>query len=215
VSITAIAEGKVTVTTGADSSQVKSTIQSFISAYNTAQSYISSQMTVTTDSSGKVIAGLLTADPDANSVASNLRSLVYGQVGGLSGAVTKLADLGIQTNGQDNTIALSDPAKLDNLLTNNLSDLRAFFSDATNGLATKVDSYITSTAGDDGSLTHHQATLSKQSAGIDTQIANLEKSVLADIATWTKEFQAMEATQSKINQQLSYLNQQVSNWAKG
>ncbi|MFO1476945.1 MAG: flagellar filament capping protein FliD [Verrucomicrobiota bacterium] len=210
LSITALKAGSFTITTSADTSNVKSTIQSFISAYNTVQNYISSQMAVSTDSSGAVTAGLLTADADANGVATNLRSMVYGQLSGLTGVVKQLADLGIQTNGKDNTIALSDSSKLDGLLSNNLTDVQAFFTDATNGLAAKIDTYITNTAGDSGTLTNHQSTLQKQISSIDTQIANLEKSVKADIATWTKEFQAMETVQAQINQQLAYLSK--VNW---
>ncbi|MFO1475819.1 MAG: flagellar filament capping protein FliD [Verrucomicrobiota bacterium] len=156
LSITALKAGSFTITTSADTSNVKSTIQSFISAYNTVQNYISSQMAVSTDSSGAVTAGLLTADTDANGVATNLRSMVYGQLSGLTGVVKQLADLGIQTNGLRITPSpCPDSSKLDGLLSNNLTDVQAFFTDATNGLAAKVDTYITNTAGDSGTLTNH------------------------------------------------------------
>jgi flagellar capping protein FliD len=85
------------------------------------------------------------------------------------------------------------------------------FSDATNGWAAKLNNYLTDTVGDNGSLTQHQTTLTQQSNSINTQIANLEKTVTADSARWTTEFQAMEVAQSQINQQMSYLTQQINN----
>jgi flagellar capping protein FliD len=56
--------------------------------------------------------------------------------------------------------------------------------------------------------------LTKQSSDIDAQVVNLEKIITADSNKWTKEFQDMEQAQAQINQQLSYLTQQVTNWSK-
>ena len=84
------------------------------------------------------------------------------------------------------------------------------FSDTANGLAAKLDSFLTNTVGDSGTVTAHQAALTKKSSSIDTQIANLEKQITADSNFWTKEFQDMETAQSKLNQELSSLNQQIT-----
>jgi flagellar hook-associated protein 2 len=216
LSFTALAEGAVTVTVGSDSGKIKTAIQDFIKDYNTVQSYITTQSAVSTDSSGKVTAGLLTGDMDASRIVNSLRSLSFSplSITGLTGALDQLADLGIQTNGKDNTIVLGDSTALDDALANNLNQVKALFSDATSGLTVQLDSYLTKTIGDSGTLTNHQANLTKQSATIDTQIANLEKIIATESAQWTKAFQAMETAQSQINQQLSYLSQQISNWSK-
>jgi flagellar capping protein FliD len=42
-------------------------------------------------------------------------------------------------------------------------------------------------------------------------VTNLEKTITSDSARWTSEFQAMEQAQSQINQQMSYLTQQINN----
>ena len=213
LSVAALAAGTVTVTVGSDTSALKAALTSFISNYNNVQSYITSQSASSTDSSGHVTAGLLTGDMDAGKLASSLRSLSFSPVpiSGLSSTFSQLANLGIQSNGQDNTIKLSDSSALDNALANHLNDLKSFFSDSTNGLAVKLDAFLTNTVGDSGTLTAHQTSLTKQSAGIDTQIASLEKTIAADSAFWTKEFQAMELAQSQISQQLSALTQQITN----
>lgn len=213
LSVTALAQGSVTVTVGSDTTALKAALTSFVANYNNVQSYITTQSASTTDSSGNVTAGLLTGDLDAGSLASKLRSLSFSPVNisGLSATFSQLANVGIQSNGRDNTITLSDTSALDSALTNHLGEIQSFFSDATNGLAVKLDAFLTNTVGDSGTLTAHQTSLTKQSATIDTQIANQEKIIAGDTAFWTAEFQAMELAQAKISQQLSALTQQINN----
>jgi hypothetical protein len=128
----------------------------------------------------------------------------------LSATFSQLANLGITSNGQDNTITL-DTTVLGTALTNNLTQVQSFFTDATNGWATKLDTSLANTVGDSGSISTHQAALTASSASITTQIANLEKQVTADSANWTTEFQNMETAQSQTNQELTFLSQSVSN----
>jgi flagellar hook-associated protein 2 len=211
LSVSALATGSVSITVSSDTSKLKTAVQNFVKDYNTVQSYIGTQTASSTDATGNVTAGILAGDPDANSIISNLRSISFSPVSGLTGTLDMLAKLGIQTNGKDNTITLSDTSSLDDALANNLNAVFNLFSDATNGVAVKLDSYLTHTIGDSGTLTNHQATLVKQSSSIDTQIANLEKTITTDSNQWTKAFQAMETAQAQINQQLTYLTQQINN----
>jgi flagellar capping protein FliD len=78
-------------------------------------------------------------------------------------------------------------------------------------MATQLGKFITSVTASDGELTNHQASLSQQSGNITTQINNLETKITSDTAQWTSEFQAMEQAQSQVNQELTYLSEQVSN----
>jgi flagellar hook-associated protein 2 len=212
LSLTALKTGSVTVAVGNDTSAVTAALQSFVSDYNNVQSYITTQAASTTDSSGNVTAGLLTGDLDAGNIAASLRSGSFSSVSvsGLSTTFSLLANLGITSNGNDNTITL-DTTALNTALTNNLTQVQSFFTDATNGWATRLNNTLTDMVGDDGSITSHQAALTAQSASITTQIANLEKQVTADSATWTTEFQNMETAQSQTNQELTFLSQSVSN----
>jgi flagellar hook-associated protein 2 len=213
LSVTALKNGSVTVTVGSDTTKINSAIQKFVTDYNTAQTSISAQQIVTTGSDGKTSAGTLTGDLTASNIASQLRSSVFSAVSGVSGAITMLSNLGIQTNGQDNTLKVTDPTALANALANNLSSVKSFFSDPTNGWATKANAFITNTIGDNGTIPNHLASLTSQTNNLSTQMANLEKKIASDSAHWTSEFQAMEQAQSQINQQLTYLNQQVSKGA--
>jgi flagellar hook-associated protein 2 len=138
-------------------------------------------------------------------------SFAPSALAGLPSSLNQLADLGIQTNGQNNTIAISDTTALTNALTSNLSHVQSLFADPKNGLAVQLDNFLTNTVGDNGTLTQHQANLTTQSQSIDQQVAALEKTITSDSARWTTEFQAMEQAQAQINQQMSYLTQQINN----
>lgn len=210
LTVNALNTGTTNVTVSGDTSKVKTAIESFIKDYNTVQTYISTQTASSTDSTGNVTAGILTADQDATGITRNLRTLSFAPIASLSGSINQLASLGIKTNGKDNTIELSDSAALDNALANNLNQVQNLFSDATGGLAVQLDKYLTRTIGDNGTLTNHMASLTKQVTSIDTQIANLEKSIAADSAQWTKAFQAMETAQAQITQQLNYLTRALN-----
>lgn len=206
VSVTALkANSSVTVTTGSDTSKIQTAIQTFVSAYNKVQSYIATQTTSSTNSSGKVTAGLLASDGTADAISNSLRNGVFSSLSGLTGTFNALSALGYQTNGYDNQLALSDSSQLSSALGSNLANIKTFFSDSTNGLCARLNSLLDKLVGDDGTLVTHQASLTKQSNAIDTQIANLEKTITADQKRMTKEFLAMETAQSKINQQSSYL----------
>jgi flagellar hook-associated protein 2 len=211
LSLTALATGSTTVTTSSDTSKISSAIQQFITDYNAVQTAISSQQIVTTASDGTVTPGPLTGDQTANDIANGMRSLSFFSGSGLSNSITSLADLGIQTNGQDNTLALSDSDTLNNALTSNLNAVQSFFSDATNGMATQLNNYITNITGTNGELTAHQASLTQQYTNLSTQISNLETKITSDSAQWTSEFQAMEQAESQASQELTYLSEQVAN----
>lgn len=216
LSVTAVAKGTATISVSPDTSAISTAINQFITDYNAVQSYITSQMTVTTASDGTVTAGLLTGDQTANEIASGLRSTIDGvlSTSGLSGAVSQLGDLGIDGNSNDNTIALDDAGALTSALTNNLSGVETLFTDPTNGLMTQLNTFINSLIGSDGVVTDHQATLTDESTDISTQISNLETKISNDTDQWNSEFTAMEQAEAQVNQELTYLSQQVTNWGK-
>jgi flagellar hook-associated protein 2 len=207
LSVTALAENTAaTITVGTDASGIATQVQNFVSAYNNVQSYITTNAATTTDSSGKTVGGTLTGDVDAANLANTLRTSAFSPVSitGLSATFSQLAALGIKTNGKDNSVTL-DSTALNSALAGNLSDIKKLFSDSANGIAAKLDSYVTNMTGDSGTITSHKAVLAKQTTSIDTQVTNLEKQITTDSAHWTKAFQAMETAQAQLNQELSYL----------
>lgn len=213
LSVTASNTGTASVTVSSNTASISSAIQQFVTDYNTLQSYMSSQQTVTTGSDGTVTPGTLTGDETTSEMIGNLRSIVsqVENIAGTSGDVTQLSDLGFQSNGQNNTIALSDSSTLTSVLTSNLNDVKALFSDPTNGLAVQMNNYITATTGPNGTLPTRTTDLTTQTEDISTQISNLEAKISSDTDQWNSEFAAMETAESQTNQELTYITQGVAN----
>ncbi len=211
LSVTALQTGTVTMNVTGDTNSVTSAIQQFVTDYNSLQSFISGQEAVSTSSSGTVTPGTLTADQTANQLATSLRSLVAAAVPVLSGnAVSMLSDLGIDTNGQNNTLSV-DTSTLNSAVAANLSAVNTLFNDPTNGIATQLNNFINNSIGTNGTITGHEASLTQQSDNITTQISNLNSKITTDEAQWTSEFEAMEQAESQTNQELTYLSEQVTN----
>lgn len=211
LSVTAQQTGTVTMNVASDTSAVTSAVQQFVTDYNSLQNYISAQEIVTTSSSGATTPGPLTADQTAEGLATNLRSLVAAAVPALSGnAISMLSDLGITSNGKNNTLSV-DTSTLTSAVASNPSAVNTLFNDPTKGLATELNNFINNAIGTNGTITGHQASLTQQSNNITTQISNLNSKITTDEAQWTTEFEAMEQAESQTNQELTYLSEQVTN----
>jgi flagellar hook-associated protein 2 len=206
--VTALAEGATTISVTSDTATVRTAITDFIEQYNKVQSVIDTQTASTTDSKGKVTAGVLANEGDADEVATRLRRMVTGEVAGLTSVLNQLEDIGIISNGTDNKITLDDETKLDAALADRLNGVKSLFTDSTNGLMGKLTAYLEKTIGDEGTLITKQANNTKQSANIDTQVADLERIVQANRDRMIASFIAMESAQAQINQQLQYLQNQ-------
>jgi len=213
LSVTAASTGSTTVSVSSDTSTISNAIQQLVTDYNTLQTYMASQAAVSTAANGAVTPGTLTGDGTTSNIVSGLRSLMSKVeiIAGTSGTVSQLSDLGFQSNGSDNTIALSNSSTLATALASHLNDVKALFSDSTKGLATQMNSYITGVIGTNGALSTRTSDLTQQSTDITTQISNLEAKITNDSNQWDSEFQAMETAQSQTNQELTYLSQGVSN----
>jgi flagellar hook-associated protein 2 len=215
LSVTALKTGSTTVTVGSDTGDLNTAITNFIAEYNKVQTLIDTQTSTSTDSTGAVTTSPLTGDTDISNLASRLRNEVFNSVPGLSGTINQLAQLGYSTNGQDNTIALTDSSALSNALSTNLSGVQDLFTNTTNGLAVQLNTYIGTligdSTGDTGSLVNHQNTLTSESTDLTNQINTIEQGVQAESARLTNEFVAMENTQAQINQQQQYLTQAITN----
>ena len=205
LSVTALKVGATTVDVSSDTSKIKTAITSFLSDYNKMQSLIDTQTASSTDTKGKVTAGVLAAESDVSDLASRLRATANASVSGLTGTLKSLNDLGIVSNGDDNSLKLEDEDRLTAALAGNLSSVKAIFADGTNGLAVKLGAYLERTVGDDGTLPARQTNLTKQAAAIDTQVSDMERVVQANRQRLLDSFVAMETAQANISNQLKYL----------
>jgi flagellar hook-associated protein 2 len=210
LTVNVLAEGEATISVASDVELIKKGIKDLVEAYNKLQSLIDTQTASSTDANGKVSAGVLADDNDADEIASSLRRLAYGRIEGLTGGITSLDSLGITTSGDNNLLTIPDEKKLDEALAQNLAGVQALFTDAEQGLIKKLDDYYEKTIGEDGTLVAKQGSLTKQASAIDTQIADLERVVQANRERMIQSFLVMEETQSRVNQQLAFLQQRFA-----
>jgi flagellar hook-associated protein 2 len=211
LSITALGVGSTTISVGSDTSAISSAISSFVTDYNAVQNYISSQTTSTTSSTGTVTPGLFTGDMDVENIAFTLRQMVDATPSGGTTGVENLNDLGIASNGNDNTLSLSDTTTLDSALANNLSAVQNLFSNSTTGLATTLGSYLTGVTGSNGVLATDESNMTTEAKSMATSISTLQAKIANEQTMLDNEFAAMETAIENINMDKQYLNDYFSN----
>ncbi|MBI4658815.1 MAG: flagellar filament capping protein FliD [Verrucomicrobia bacterium] len=201
------ADSSVTITVGKDNATIKKGITDFVDQYNKVQSVIDSQTASSTDATGKVTSGILAADTMVVEVASKLRNKMVADVSGLSGTIKRLESIGLKTDGNTNRITVLDEAALDEAISDNKTELKTLFAGASDGVGTRVEKYLDTVSGLDGSLVSHRDTYAKQSTQIDQQVVEMEKQVQSYRQRLIDSFLAMEKAQSQINQQMQFLLQ--------
>jgi flagellar hook-associated protein 2 len=204
LSITATGEGLTNITVGSDTSTISSAISQFVSDYNTVQNYISSQTQTATSSTGTVTPGLFTGNMDVENIAFSLRQTMDASPG--SSLVQNLNSLGILSNGQDNTLSLSDTSTLNAALTNNLSAVASLFTDPTTGIATTLNTYVNSLTSPNGVLATDEKNMTSEATTIGNSIKTLQAKITSDQTTLTNEFAAMETAIESINTDKQTLN---------
>jgi flagellar capping protein FliD len=85
--------------------------------------------------------------------------------------------------------------------------VKTLFADEATGVAVQLNAYLEKTAGEDGALGVKQDNLTKESARIDAQIADLERRLEAERQQLIERFIVMETAQANINRQLQFLAQ--------
>jgi flagellar hook-associated protein 2 len=208
LSITAQALGSASITVSPDTTSIATAITNFANDYNTVQNYITSQTTVssstslTTGTTTTSTPGVLIGDIDAEGIATNLRRLVDASP--MSGVIENLNDLGIASNGKDNTLAINSDA-LNSALKSNLSQISQLFTAPTSGLAKTVGSYLTDTLSSSGILASKEQNLTSQSKTLTTSITNLQTKITKDEAEMQNQFVEMEDAINSINVEKEYL----------
>lgn len=208
VTVDSVASHTVTVT--ADTDAIKTGIRTFIEKYNDVQKLIDEQTKVTVGADGTVTAAPFANNRELTDIARQLRSMVFEQVPGLSGTISRLESIGIDFNSSSSELAIRDEARLDEALANNLQDVTALFTTATTGLSAKLGSYIDRLTVTNGLLDAQETSLEKQNASLDDQIAALERRLEAERTRLEESFIRMEEAQQKINTQLAALQRTLN-----
>ena len=196
-----------TVTVKADTASMNAAIKDFITKFNAVQSYIDSQTKITKTPDGKVSAALLADNREVQTWASQLRSLAFGEVSGMSGTIERLSSMGIDFSSFDSTLSVRSQSQLDLALSTKGTDVAAFFNTATTGFAAKFEDFLTAKlTATTGPLATQMASLNKQNANIDQQILTLNRRLENQRQLLTSAFLSMQNAQSVAQQQQQTLS---------
>ncbi len=202
LSVTARSQGAQTLNVSPDTTAMREKIDAFIKAFNDVQTFLDSSTRVTTDSKGKVTAAILADNREIQSWGRELRSKAFAAIPGLDGTIARLENLGIDFKSGTNELEVKDSAKLDAALRDRPSDVGEFFGTASAGLAQTIEKYAEGVA---TLNTKQQERLNKSNAGIDEQIAALERRLEQQRQMMESAFIAMETAQSKLQSQQAAL----------
>ena len=203
--LTALKTGTTTITIDSDRSGIETGINDMLDQYNKVQTFISTHIGSSTSVDGTVTAGVLFGESEVQSISSQLRTLITGQVASLGASLNEMHDIGISTSGYSNNISLSDSTVLNDALVNDLDKVKNLFQDTTDGLAVKLLAFVESQADDDGAIADRITSLTDQSTDIDDQVERLENFVQIRRQTMIDSFVAMESAQQKINSQMQFI----------
>ncbi|VVO09429.1 flagellar filament capping protein FliD [Pseudomonas fluorescens] len=217
ISMTLLAEGKSTVTVATNTDGLKTSLQSFIDAYNTLTQTINSLSKASLDTDGKpTIAAAMTGDALPRSLIAAVRNELVAL--GAGGDLSVLSQLGIQTSQKDGTLSLDSTKFTKAMNEKGLgSEVQTLFSGttSTNGLLARMGAAIKPYVQTGGILDQRTNHLSKQKSELTTQQAALDLRVANLTASLTAKYNAMDllvgqmkATASSITSFFASLNAQ-------
>jgi flagellar hook-associated protein 2 len=206
----------VTVGTPAPSTQnIQTAVQQFITDYNSAITTIQTQLTQAPSSTDPT-QGTLFGDSDLQQLLSNMREQMDATLGGLTGSITSMLDIGVSTGAASGTGAPSQSAISGNLtldvnaltqaLTSNGSAVKSMlqswsisFSFTVNNEAAPGGTISSRIQGDDTQINY-----------LGTQISNLNAANAAKQQDLVNEFAQMEAALSSSQSTSSWLTSQIA-----
>lgn len=185
-----------TMTVSRDNSAIQKNLQTFVDAYNTVQSTLSS-------------GGALSNDNTLLSVQSNLSNILNNPSGGGSGSIKYLVDIGIQRD-KYGKLSIADSSKLNKALDQNFTDVVNMFTNTTSGFATSAYNALKQVVGYDGTIDIRTKGLNEmvkdnksQQNALQLRLDQIEKNLRS-------QYSKLDATLGSMNQTSTYLAAQLS-----
>lgn len=193
-----------TLNISVDKESIKSSISAFAEGYNEVISFITSQSSI--DGSEP---GVLGGDASINAVKRRLQNMLTESTAN-SGIFKTISQLGFETQ-KDGTLNLNDTT-LTKAINTNLDDIATLLAgeDGVTGVATKFKNYLydmTNTG--TGLLKNKKDSIESNLKKIDTRMTAVESRLEHRQKTMEAQFSAMETLVSGLNNQSTYLTQQM------
>jgi len=195
VDITLVKEGKSTILLSSNNDTLKTSVQSFVTAYNALMTAINGQTKVTTGADDSSASGAsLTGDATMRSLVSSIRSELTRSSG--TGALRTLSQLGINTVQKTGLLELND-AKWDAAVKTYGSDIGGFLT-GKDGLLSRMTAATDEYAKTGGILASRQASLTTQLKQLEESQTALDRRIESLTDTLTKKYNAMDSMVAKL-----------------
>ncbi|MGV8862246.1 MAG: flagellar filament capping protein FliD [Pseudomonas sp.] len=194
LSMTLVSANSSTVTVASNTDGLKTSLQSFVDAYNTVVKTITSLTKATADSNGKLtVAAAMTGDSLPRTLLASLRDELVTP--GPGSQLSVLSQLGIQTDQKAGTLTF-DSTKFTTAMTNKSlgGQVQQLFSGttSTNGLLARMGAVLTPYTQAGGILATRSSSLNTQKNALTTQQAALDLRVTNMTAALTAKYNAMD-----------------------
>ncbi len=208
LTVTVNTTGTQTLTINSDTTSMTTAIQDFLTKFNTVQDVIN-QNTAITNSGTSVSTSVLSANHEVQDWATQLQTMAFASVSGLTGTVTHLDDLGIDFDGTTGHLIIKDSGKLNTALTTHPGDVQAYFIGNANSLVpTMYDALVNLQSSDN----NQQSDLTSANSAIGDQITTLQSRLTQERQDLTNSFiQMLDAQSSAQSQNQALTNQFFSN----
>lgn len=187
-----------TITVASNTDTLKTSVQSFVSAYNALLTSINTQTKVTaTGDAATTTAGALTGDASMRQLVNGLRGELLQNSG--TSSVGNLSQMGISTDQKTGLLTLDDTKWKAAVATpNGAIEIAKVFTGDT-GLITRMTKATESYVGSSGLLAARATDLNTKLTTLTTQQADLDRRMESMKSTLTAKYTAMDGLIAKIN----------------
>lgn len=187
-----------TITVASNTDTLKTSVQSFVTAYNALLTSINTQTKVTaTGDAATTTSGALTGDASMRQMVNGLRGELLQNSG--TSSVGNLAQMGISTDQKTGLLTLDDTKWKAAVATpNGAIEIAKVFTGDT-GLITRMTKATESYVGSSGLLATRATDLNTKLTDLTTQQADLDRRMDSMKTTLTAKYTAMDGLIAKIN----------------
>ena len=187
-----------TITVASNTTTLKTSVQSFVTAYNALMTSINTQTKVTsTGDAATTTTGALTGDASMRQLVNSIRNEVLQNTGGSN--VGNLAQMGVSTDSKTGLLTLDDAKWNAAVATpNGATEIAKVFTGDT-GLISRMTKATDSYVGTSGLLTTRAKDLNTKLTDLTTQLSDLDRRMDTLKTTLTAKYTAMDSLIAKIN----------------
>jgi flagellar hook-associated protein 2 len=200
-------------TPGPDKNKVVDKVKAFVTAYNdlvtVARADLKDQKVINAATTDDAQKGTLFGDSGLSTMLSQFRTTLSGAVGGLSGSLTSMGDLGVSTGAASATISQDsldgkltlDETKLRTALDTDPNAVRSLLGGAggTSGFSQAFGSILSAYQGSGGLIQQRIAAAASDLTDLATKLTTFDARMDAKQALLQKQFTAMETAMSASN----------------